>query len=126
MADTTQQAAAVSLHYAIERQLKHATHFRFDGDGQFGGWTECRADEKGAVPMFTKHDIESIVAALSLPVEAPSEGVRKDAERYRYLVGACGFSIAEDLFGITTGKNVIAQLDAAIDENIEAHRQWKK
>jgi hypothetical protein len=64
-------------------------------------------------------DLETTAA----PTE--QEALRADAARYRWLVGVWGFTIAEDLFGITTGRNVSVDLDAAIDESIAAHKQWR-
>lgn len=79
------------------------------------GWQAANPRNKLTTPLY---------AAPAAPTGEPTDEA-KDAARYRYIVGVYGFTLAEDLFGITTGRNVSVQLDAAIDENIEAHKQWR-
>lgn len=69
-------------------------------------------------------DFNGLCRVVRDAIAEGSEQSRADAARYRYLVGVWGFTIAEDLFGITTGRNVSVELDAAIDENIDAHKRF--
>jgi hypothetical protein len=55
---------------AIEAERKYASHFRFEGDGQFGGYIEARSDEPNARPHFDRNAVKKIARAL-LPPSAP-------------------------------------------------------
>lgn len=57
---------ASQIHLAIEAEQPYATHFRFEGDGQFGMHHEARNDDPRARPFFDANGVKSILKRLGI------------------------------------------------------------